>query len=59
MDCITRKNSSALIINGIYVDTDVVRNVTSFLAENEQYGDDWSYEIENLTALIEALDSLC
>lgn len=32
---------------------DMLRSVITFLAENEQYGDDWSEEIDGLENLLD------
>ena len=34
---------------------DYIKNVILFLEENEQYGDDWSLEIEELKKLIDEI----
>lgn len=39
------------------INTNVLRNITSFLADNEQYGDDWSIEIAEMNKLIEYIDA--
>ena len=36
---------------------DVLRNIVTFLYENEQYGDDWSEEIETLDKLIDYMEN--
>lgn len=35
------------------INADVIRYIISFLAENEQYGDDWSAEIEELNKVLD------
>ena len=37
---------------GRSMNKDYIKNVILFLEENEQYGDDWSLEIEELKKLI-------
>ena len=39
-----------------YINTDTLRSVASFLANNEQYGDDWSKEIAELDKVIGYFD---
>lgn len=34
------------------IDADIIRHIISFLVENEQYGDDWSEEIEELNKVL-------
>lgn len=34
------------------VNADIIRNIISFLAENEQYSDDWSVEIVELDKIL-------
>lgn len=34
---------------------DALRTVIGFLEENQQYGDDWSYELEVLNAMLDEL----
>jgi hypothetical protein len=34
------------------INADAIRNVITFLVENEQYGDDWSEEIEELNKVL-------
>ena len=38
------------------IDTDIIRNIISFLAENEEYGDDWHEEIAELDKIIDIVD---
>ena len=38
------------------INTDILRGIVSFLAENEQFGDDWSEEIVELDKAIEYFD---
>ena len=37
------------------VNADVIRNIISFLAENEQYGNDWSVEIVELDKILDII----
>ena len=37
---------------------DVIRTVITFLAENEQYGDDWAEEIDVLEDLLDNVKQL-
>ena len=37
------------------INADIIRNVISFLAENEQYGDDWSEEIAELDKVLDII----
>ena len=39
-----------------YINTDTLRSVASFLADNEQFGDDWSEEIAELDKVIKFFD---
>lgn len=39
------------------INTDKLRGIASFLADNEQYGDDWQEEIAELDKVIEYLDA--
>lgn len=38
------------------INTDIIRNIISFLAENEQYGDDWHEEIAELDKIIDIVE---
>ena len=38
------------------MDIDILRGIASFLAYNEQYGDDWTEELAVLYKVIEFLD---
>lgn len=38
------------------INTDIIRNVITFLVDNEQYGDDWSEEIVELEKVIDIVD---
>ena len=40
----------------ININTDILRGIASFLAYNEQYGDDWTEELAELYKVIELLD---
>ena len=35
------------------IDADIIRHIIGFLVENEQYGDDWSEEIEELNKVLD------
>lgn len=35
------------------IDFDLIRNVISYLSENEQYGDDWREEIAELNKILD------
>ena len=37
------------------VNADIIRNIISFLAENEQYGNDWSAEIAELDKILDII----
>lgn len=37
------------------VNADIIRNIISFLAEKEQYGDDWSIEIAELDKILDII----
>ena len=37
------------------VNADIIRNIISFLAENEQYGNDWSVEIAELDKILDII----
>lgn len=37
------------------IDPDKIRNIITFLSENEQYGDDWSEEIAELDKLLDLI----
>lgn len=39
------------------INTNILRNIVTFLSENEQYGDDWSVEIAEMDKLIEYIDT--
>lgn len=39
------------------INTNILRNIVTFLSENEQYGDDWSVEIAEMDKLIEYIDA--
>lgn len=39
------------------INTNILRNIITFLSENEQYGDDWSVEIAEMDKLIEYIDA--
>ena len=41
------------------INADVIRNVISFLSENEQYGDDWSAEIAELDKVLDIALGRC
>lgn len=34
------------------INTDTIRNIIAFLVDNEQYGDDWAEEIDELEKII-------
>lgn len=38
------------------INTDILRGIASFLAENEQYGDNWAEELAELDKVIEFFD---
>lgn len=38
------------------INTDIIRNIITFLAENEQYGDDWGEEIAELDKIIDIVE---
>lgn len=38
------------------INTDTIRNIIAFLAENEQYGDDWREEIDELDKIIDIVE---
>lgn len=38
------------------INTDIIRNIITFLAENEQYGDDWHEEITELDKILEIVE---
>ena len=38
------------------INTDTIRNIIAFLAENEQYGDDWGEEIAELEKIIDVVE---
>ena len=38
------------------INTDIIRNIISFLAANEQYGDDWHEEIAELDKVIDIVE---
>lgn len=38
------------------INTDTIRNIIAFLAENEQYGDDWGEEIAELEKIIDIVE---
>ena len=40
------------------INADIIRNIATFLHENEQHGDDWSEEIAELDKVIDLLDSI-
>lgn len=53
------KNSSIVVLNEQHiVNIDNLRNIASFLLENEQYGDDWREEIKDLDSLIDAFEEV-
>lgn len=37
------------------VNADIIRNIISFLAKNEQYGNDWSVEIAELDKILDII----
>lgn len=39
------------------INTDILRNIATFLYQNEQYGDDWAEEIAELDKVIDCLDA--
>lgn len=41
----------------ININTDILRGIASFLAQNEQYGDDWTEELAELYKVIEYIDA--
>lgn len=38
------------------INTDIIRIIISFLAENEQYGDDWREEINELENILDIVE---
>lgn len=38
------------------INTDTIRYIIAFLAENEQYGDDWGEEIAELEKIIDIVE---
>lgn len=51
---ISATSRKAITMNEI--NADVIRNIISFLAENEQYGDDWGEEIAELDNIIDIVE---
>lgn len=37
------------------INADVIRDIINFLAENEQYGNDWSVEIAELDKILDII----
>lgn len=38
------------------INTDIIRDIIAFLAENEQYGDDWGDGIAELEKVIDVVE---
>lgn len=38
------------------INTDTIRNIIAFLLDNEQYGDDWREEIDELEKILDIVE---